>query len=224
MDKLWIEQKLDAYFGNHNFGLHEYNGSGREIRAIERCAELIATQHEADVAHLKAMQLCGHPVACVKGADEGTQSCEMCLLEGRIEKLLAQVAVMSTVLQEAKDVVGRQRKATPGIYIRISEALSAAPRVVWHFTWQPADDGYWGVFVKDILGERDWREGSVTPGQEIQVIVLECLRRPEQPQSSEQPRLVDSFAELSQLIGKSVEDIDEVEAWVRELRGNEQEE
>jgi len=126
MDKKWVREQLV-------FLALELEDCGDRDEArpiVTEYAEAIAAQHEAEVAHLKARQLCGHPVACVKSSDEGTNYCEMCVMEGSIERLQAREALMAEALETAGNALCcPEQYDLDSVYKQAQEALSAAPKV-----------------------------------------------------------------------------------------------
>lgn len=154
----------------------------------ELAAVAISQVHEQELAEFRAAE---------SVAMDSTTEAQMQLLQAKEE--LAQLQAQMAVMAEALGAYQMMRSndgytyALDEIDEMVEQALSSAPNLLWYFAWQPPDDGYWGVFVKDIFGERDWCE-SYAPSQQVNVFVTECsakegcLPKDEHGQNSEQPQ------------------------------------
>jgi len=186
MDK----QQIRSHFEERALDLGSNEWSVRELE-LDYICETIAVQHEEDVASLVAVR-------------------DMYAIE--IEGLQAQVAQVAVMATAITDVLERRGRGDSWLGETLRAALSAAPKVVWHgmaktrfnvhgtpVFFLPGDAKVVSGHVVFIQASSVEEFENIRSDGHVDVFVVEyppkgeqapdtvqCSRRPEQPQESEQ--------------------------------------
>jgi len=189
-------QQIRAHFENHAVQQSDEEWSVRELE-LDFICEAIANSSACELRaqrleHKLAILPCGHPASWVVDSGEGTAYCAGCEYEARLQELRDQIADW------------KQRSVLRWSHNHQREILKELGL---------ADEFPFGCDAIEHVGE------ALLAARAELAQALEEIKRLQCPETPERPMPITiAMDELRELAGQYFDDIEDVEAWVRDLR------